>query len=143
VQTSSLDLTLLKRMRLQLGQSIGESLCTQGAVKLHPSTGKHVESDEPLLGRSIMGTSEGYGQRLAERLRAEQTHAIVTRVLRTADMAVTETGCDNPVLGLSHSIQREDAYLVRFAIFPIANIGRTDGKCRCVTCGPVRLISMT
>src|SRR4029078_11591212 len=109
------------RMRLQLGQSIGESLCTQGAVKLHPSTGKHVESDEPLLGRSIMGRSEGYGQRLAERLRAEQTHAIVTRVLRTADMAVTETRCDNPVLGLSHSIQREDAYLVALTLRDFPN----------------------
>src|ERR1700680_4701749 len=59
-----------------------------------------------------MATSEGYGQRLAERLRAGHAHAIVTRVLRTADMAVTETRCDDPVLGLSHSIQREDAYLV-------------------------------
>ena len=90
-----------------------------------------------------MTASEGYGQRLAERLRAEQAHAIVTRVLRTADMAVTETRCDDPVVGLSHSIQREDAYLVAFAIFPIANIGRTDGKCRCAICGLVRLISTT
>ena len=57
-----------------------------------------------------MATSEGYGQRLAERLRAEQAHAIVTRVLRTADMAVTETRCDDPVLGMSHSIQRECAF---------------------------------
>jgi hypothetical protein len=55
-----------------------------------------------------MATSEGYGQRLAERLRAEQAHAIVTRVLRTADMAVTETRCDDPMLGLSYSIQQED-----------------------------------
>ena len=68
-----------------------------------------------------MGTSEGYGQRLAERLRAEQTHAIVTRVLRTADMAVTETRCDNPVLGLSHSIQREDAYLVALTLRDFPN----------------------
>jgi AraC family transcriptional regulator len=63
-----------------------------------------------------MATSEGYGQQLAERLRAEQAHAIVTRVLRTADMAVTETRCDDPVLGLSHSIQREDAYLVALTL---------------------------
>jgi len=63
-----------------------------------------------------MVTSEGYGQRLGERLRAEQAHAIVTRVLRTADMAVTETRCDDPVLGLSHSIQREDAYLVALTL---------------------------
>jgi AraC family transcriptional regulator len=63
-----------------------------------------------------MATSEGYGQPLAERLRAEQAHAIVTRVLRTADMAVTETRCDDPVLGLSHSIHREDAYLVALTL---------------------------
>jgi AraC family transcriptional regulator len=63
-----------------------------------------------------MATSEGYGRRLAERLRAEQAHAIVTRVLRAADMAVTETRCDDPVLGLSHSIQREDAFLVALTL---------------------------
>ena len=68
-----------------------------------------------------MATSEGYGQLLAERLRAEQAHAIVTRVLRTADMAVTETRCDDPVLGLSHSIQREDAFLVALTLRDFPN----------------------
>jgi AraC family transcriptional regulator len=63
-----------------------------------------------------MMASDGYGQRLAERLRAEQAHAIVTRVLRTADMAVTETQCDDPVVGLSGSIQREDAFLVTLTL---------------------------
>jgi AraC family transcriptional regulator len=57
-------------------------------------------------------TSEGgYGQRLAERLRAEQAQAIVTRVLRTADMAVTETRCNVPVGNMS-SHEREDAFFV-------------------------------
>src|SRR5258708_6315286 len=91
------------------------------AVKLHLSTLKRLESDDPLCGRSIMPTSEGYGQRLADRLRAEQAHAIVTRLLRTADMAVTETRCDDPVLGLSHSIQREDAYLVALTLRDFPN----------------------
>jgi AraC family transcriptional regulator len=68
-----------------------------------------------------MTTSEGYGQQLADRLRAEQTHAIVTRVLRTADMAVTETRCDDPMLGLSDSIQREDAYLVALTLRDFPN----------------------
>jgi AraC family transcriptional regulator len=68
-----------------------------------------------------MATSEGYGQRLAERLRAEQAHAIVTRLLRTADMAVTETRCDDPAPGLSHSIQREDAYLVDLTLRDFPN----------------------
>jgi AraC family transcriptional regulator len=68
-----------------------------------------------------MAASDGYGQQLAERLRAEETHTIVTRVLRTADMAVTETRCDDPVLGLSHSIQREDAYLVALTLRDFPN----------------------
>ncbi len=68
-----------------------------------------------------MTASEGYGQRLAERLRAEQAHAIVTRVLRTADIAVTETRCDDPAVGLSHSIQREDAYLVALTLRDFPN----------------------
>ena len=50
-------------------------------------------------GGGRMATSEGYGQRLADRLRAEQAHAITTRILRTADMAVTETRCDDPCPG--------------------------------------------
>ena len=63
-----------------------------------------------------MSSSEGYGQRLGERLRAEQAHTVVTRALRTADMAVTETRCDEPVVEMSHSIQREDAYLVALSL---------------------------
>jgi AraC family transcriptional regulator len=68
-----------------------------------------------------MATSDGYGQQLAERLRAEQAHAVVTRVLRTAEMAVTETKCDDPALGLSQSIQREDAYLVALTLRDFPN----------------------
>jgi AraC family transcriptional regulator len=63
-----------------------------------------------------MAASEGYGQRLGERLRAEQAHTVVTRALRAADMAVTETRCDDPVAGMSDSIQREDAYLVALSL---------------------------
>jgi AraC family transcriptional regulator len=59
-----------------------------------------------------MAASEGYGQRLGERLRAEQAHTIVTRVLRTANMAVTETRCDVPVGKEMSSHQREDAFFV-------------------------------
>jgi AraC family transcriptional regulator len=68
-----------------------------------------------------MAASEGYGQRLADRLRAESAKAVITRVLRTADMAVTETRCDDPALGLSHSIQREDAYLVALSLRDFPN----------------------
>src|SRR5882724_6465149 len=73
-------------------------------------------ADELLLRRSIMATSEGYGQRLAERLHIEQAPAIFTRSLRTADMAVTETRCDIPTQELSGPIQREDAFLVTLTL---------------------------
>jgi AraC family transcriptional regulator len=84
--------------------------------KLHLDTGERIAADEPLLGKSIMATSECYGERLAERLRVEQAPAIAMRVLRTADMAVTETRCDDPVLGLSGSIQRADAFFVNLTL---------------------------
>ena len=59
-----------------------------------------------------MATSEGYGELLAERMRIKSAPAIVTRVLRKADMAVTEIRCDDPPPGMTGSIQREDAFLV-------------------------------
>jgi AraC family transcriptional regulator len=63
-----------------------------------------------------MAATGAYGQRLAETLRVEHAPTIVTRVLRTADMAVTETRWDDPVPGLSGSHQREDAFLVTLAL---------------------------
>ena len=69
----------------------------------------------------VMTTSEGFGERLATRLRAEEARTIVTRILRTADMAVTETRCDDPIPGLSHPIQREDAYLVALTLRDFPN----------------------
>ena len=59
-----------------------------------------------------MATTDAYGQRLGERLRVGNAPAIVTRVLRKADMAVTEVQCDHPLPGMSGSLQREDAFLV-------------------------------
>jgi AraC family transcriptional regulator len=53
-----------------------------------------------------------YGQRLGEALRVENAPAIVTRVLRTADIAVTEIRCDNPMPEMSGSIRQEDAFAV-------------------------------
>src|SRR5260221_14050646 len=53
-----------------------------------------------------------FGQRLGEALRVENAPAIVTRSLRTADIAVTEIRCDNPLPEMSGSIQQEDAFLV-------------------------------
>jgi AraC family transcriptional regulator len=56
--------------------------------------------------------TEAYGQRLGEALRVEYGPAIVTRALRTADMAVTEIRCDKPLPEMSGLIQREDAFFV-------------------------------
>jgi hypothetical protein len=56
--------------------------------------------------------TEAYGQRLGEALRVENAPAIVTRALRTADIAVTEIRCDNPRSGMSDPIQQEDAFAV-------------------------------
>jgi AraC family transcriptional regulator len=59
-----------------------------------------------------MATSDAYGQRLGERMRVDNAPAIVTRVLGKADMAATEVRCDQPLPGMSGSLQREDAFLV-------------------------------
>ena len=56
--------------------------------------------------------TEAYGQRLGEALRVENAPAIVTRALRTADIAVTEIRCDNPLREKRGPIPREDAFLV-------------------------------
>ena len=66
--------------------------------------------------------TEAYGQRLGERLRVENPPAIVTRALRTADIAVTEIRRDNPLPEMSDPIQQEDAFIV--ALNLRANIGR-------------------
>ena len=56
--------------------------------------------------------SDGYGQRLGERLRVENAPAIISRALRKADIAVTEVRCDHPMPGMSGPFQQEDAFLV-------------------------------
>src|SRR3984893_10358312 len=56
--------------------------------------------------------TEAYGRRLGERFRVENAPAIVTRALRTADIAVTEIRCDSPLPEMCGPIQQEDAFLV-------------------------------
>lgn len=54
-----------------------------------------------------------YGQRLGQFLRLTETPpALVTRSLRSTELAVTETRNDRPVPGLSGSFAAEDAFLV-------------------------------
>ena len=61
-----------------------------------------------------------YGQRLARRLQLKDAPSLITRTLRSAALAVTETRNDNPVPGLSGSLPAEDAYLVslKFRDYP-------------------------
>ena len=56
---------------------MGELFVGAKRSKLHLDTGERIAADEPLLGRSVMAMSEGYGQRLAECLRAEHAPAVV------------------------------------------------------------------
>ena len=65
--------------------------------------------------------TEAYGQRLGEALRVENAPAIVTRSLRTADIAVTEIRCDSPLPEMSGPIQQEDAFLVALQLRDFPN----------------------
>jgi AraC-like DNA-binding protein len=69
--------------------------------------------------------TEAYGQRLAKALRVENAPAIVTRSLRTADIAVTEIRRDGPLPGtnveMSGSIRQEDAFLVALQLRDFPN----------------------
>jgi AraC family transcriptional regulator len=56
--------------------------------------------------------TEAHGQRFGEVVGGKNAPGIVTRALRTADIAVTEIRCDNPLPGMSGLIQPEDAFLV-------------------------------
>ena len=60
-----------------------------------------------------MSQASAFGQRLGQPLHLKDAPAsLVTRSLRSAELAVTETRDDNPVPGLSGSLTAEDAYLV-------------------------------
>ena len=78
--------------------------------------------------------TEAYGQRLGEALRVENGPAIVTRALRTADMAVTEIRCDNPLAQMSGPIQQEDAFLVSLYLRDSPNCEYWEGGRRASVC---------
>lgn len=73
-----------------------------------------------------------YGERLGQGFHLKQAPALITRSLRSAELAVTEVRNDGPTTGLSGSLPAEDAYLVslKFRDYP-------DCECwergRCVT----------
>lgn len=53
-----------------------------------------------------------YGQRLGRGLHVKEAPVLITRSLRSAELAVTEVRNDNPTTDLSGSLPAEDAYLV-------------------------------
>jgi AraC-like DNA-binding protein len=61
-----------------------------------------------------------YGQRLGRPLHLKDAPSLITRSLRSAELAVTETRNDDPVPGLCDSLPVEDAYLVslKFRDYP-------------------------
>ncbi|MBR1163566.1 helix-turn-helix domain-containing protein [Bradyrhizobium elkanii] len=78
-----------------------------------------------------MTQAGAYGQRLGQFLRLKDTPpALITRTLRSAELAVTETRDDNPVPGLSGSLTAEDAFLVSLKLhdYPDCELWE-GGKC--------------
>lgn len=72
-----------------------------------------------------------YGQRLGQFLRLEHTPpSLITRSLRSVELAVTETWNEDPVPGLSGSLTVEDAFLVSLKLhdYPDCELWER-GKC--------------
>ena len=61
-----------------------------------------------------------YGPRLGRRLQLKDAPSLITRSLRSAELALTETRNDDPMPGLSGSFPAEDAYLIslKFRDYP-------------------------
>jgi AraC family transcriptional regulator len=78
--------------------------------------------------------TEAYGQRLGERFQVENAPAIVTRALRTADIAVTEIRCDSPLPEMCGPIQQEDAFLVGLHLRDFPNREYWEGGRRASVC---------
>jgi AraC family transcriptional regulator len=78
--------------------------------------------------------TEAYGRRLGERFQVENAPAIVTRALRTADMAVTEIRCDSPLPEMCGPIQQEDAFLVGLHLRDFPNREYWEGGRRAPVC---------
>lgn len=78
-----------------------------------------------------MTQTGGFGQRLGQFLHLKDAPpSLITRSLRGAELAVTETRDDNPVPGLSGSFALEDAFLVSLKLhdFPDCELWE-NGKC--------------
>jgi AraC family transcriptional regulator len=78
-----------------------------------------------------MTQAGAFGQRLGQFLHLKDAPpSLITRSLRSAELAVTETRNDNPVPGLSGSLTSEDAYLVSLKLhdYPDCELWER-GKC--------------
>jgi AraC family transcriptional regulator len=78
-----------------------------------------------------MTQASAFGRRLGQFLHLKDAPpSLVTRSLRSAELAVTETRDDNPVPGLSGSLMLEDAFLVSLKLhdFPDCELWE-NGKC--------------
>ena len=84
-----------------------------------------------------MTQTDAFGQRFGHPLNVKQAPSLITRALRTADLAVIETRHDNPDRGLCGALATDDAFLVslKFRDYP-------DCECwergRCVTKADIR-----
>jgi AraC family transcriptional regulator len=78
--------------------------------------------------------TEAYGQRLGERFRVENAPALVSRALRTGDIAVTEIRCDNPLPEICGPIEQEDAFLVGLHLRDCPNREYWEGGRRASVC---------
>jgi AraC family transcriptional regulator len=78
-----------------------------------------------------MTQAGAFGQRLGKFLHLKDAPpSLITRSLRGAELAVTETRDDNPVPGLSGSLTQEDAFLVSLKLhdYPDCELWE-NGKC--------------
>src|SRR4051794_39044359 len=71
------------------------------------------DADVPFTDGILIMTQAGvYGQRLGRGLHVKEAPVLITRSLRSAELAVTEVRNDKPTSELSGSLPAEDAYLV-------------------------------
>src|SRR5882757_11480966 len=83
------------------------------------------------MGSNPMTRTGAYGQRLGQFLHLEQAPpSLMTRSLRSVELAVTETRNDDPVPDLSGSLASEDAFLVSLKLrdYPDCELWER-GKC--------------
>ncbi len=64
---------------------------------------------------------DAYGRRLGEKFGAEDAPSIVTRSLRSAEIAITDVRTDKPLGRLSDPIARQDAYMLSLVLRDLPN----------------------